>query len=166
MQYTDKLDDLEARFEELTRQMADPDVISDSERYRKVTKAQSELGEIVAKYREWKKVAQRPRQAPAPCSRKPIPSCARWPQEEIAALEPAAGAARGGAEGPAAAQGSQRREERRARNPRRHRRRRGHPVRRRDLPHVLALRRSAAAGRWKSRRRASPASAASRKSSR
>ena len=57
MQYTDKLDGIEARFEELTRQMADPEVISDTDRYRKTAKQQSELSEIVAKYREWKKVA-------------------------------------------------------------------------------------------------------------
>jgi peptide chain release factor 1 len=55
MQYTDKLDGIEARFEELTRQMADPEVISDTDRYRKTAKQQSELSEIAGKYREWKK---------------------------------------------------------------------------------------------------------------
>lgn len=55
MQYTEKLDGIEARFEELTRQMADPELISDTDRYRKTAKQQSELGEVVAKYREWKK---------------------------------------------------------------------------------------------------------------
>ena len=57
MQYLDKLDGTEARFEELTRQMADPEIISDPELYRKTAKQQSELEEIVAKYREWKKVS-------------------------------------------------------------------------------------------------------------
>ncbi|HYP07836.1 MAG TPA: peptide chain release factor 1 [Bryobacteraceae bacterium] len=56
MQYTEKLDGIETRFEELTRQMADPEIISDNDRYRKTAKQQSELGEVVAKYREWKKV--------------------------------------------------------------------------------------------------------------
>jgi peptide chain release factor 1 len=56
MQYAEKLDGIEARFEDLTRQMADPELISDNDRYRKVAKQQSELGEVVAKYREWKKV--------------------------------------------------------------------------------------------------------------
>jgi len=54
MQYTQKLDDIEARFEALTGQMADPAVIADSELYRKTAKAHSELAEIVGKYREWK----------------------------------------------------------------------------------------------------------------
>src|SRR4028119_396082 len=57
MQYTEKLDGIESRFEELTRQMGDPELISDNDRYRKTAKQQSELGEVVAKYREWKKVS-------------------------------------------------------------------------------------------------------------
>lgn len=56
MQYLGKLDGLEARFEDLTRQMGDPEIINDNEKYRKTAKQQSELGEIVSKYREWKKV--------------------------------------------------------------------------------------------------------------
>lgn len=56
MQYRQKLDEIEARYENLTRQMADPAVIGDTDAYRKVTKQQAELGEIVSKYREWKKV--------------------------------------------------------------------------------------------------------------
>jgi peptide chain release factor 1 len=56
MQYQEKLDGIESRFEELTRQMAEPELISDNDRYRKVAKQQSELGDVVAKYREWKKV--------------------------------------------------------------------------------------------------------------
>ncbi|HET8547601.1 MAG TPA: peptide chain release factor 1 [Bryobacteraceae bacterium] len=57
MQYIQKLDEIERRSDDLTRQMADPAVIGDTERYRRVAKQQSELGEIVAKYREWKKVS-------------------------------------------------------------------------------------------------------------
>jgi peptide chain release factor 1 len=55
MQYRQKLDEIEARFEELTRQMADPSVIGDPDRYRKAAKAQSELAEVVARYRAWKR---------------------------------------------------------------------------------------------------------------
>jgi peptide chain release factor 1 len=54
MQYSQKLDDIEKRFEDLTRQMADPAVISDSENYRKTAKARSELEEVVNKYRDYK----------------------------------------------------------------------------------------------------------------
>ena len=58
MQYEQRLNEIEARYEDLTRQMADPAVISDSEQYRKVTKQQSDISEIVAKYREYKRARQ------------------------------------------------------------------------------------------------------------
>jgi peptide chain release factor 1 len=58
MQYSQKLDEMERRYEALTAQMADPAVINDSAQYRKVAKAQSELGEMVAKYRDWKTAHQ------------------------------------------------------------------------------------------------------------
>jgi protein subunit release factor A len=38
MQFTQKLDQLEERFDGLTQQMADPAVISDSAKYRAITK--------------------------------------------------------------------------------------------------------------------------------
>jgi protein subunit release factor A len=56
MQFRDRLDQTEVRFEELTRQLADPVVIGDSDQYRKAAKAHSELSEIVSLYREWKKL--------------------------------------------------------------------------------------------------------------
>ncbi|HYL39554.1 MAG TPA: peptide chain release factor 1 [Bryobacteraceae bacterium] len=56
MQYAQKLDEIEARFEELTRQMADPALIADGDGYRKTAKARSELEEVVGKYREYKQV--------------------------------------------------------------------------------------------------------------
>ncbi|MBI3681234.1 MAG: peptide chain release factor 1 [Acidobacteria bacterium] len=57
MQYLQKLDEIEARFESLTRQMADHEVISDPEQYRRTAKAHRDLDEIVTSYREWKKVS-------------------------------------------------------------------------------------------------------------
>src|SRR3954469_11007050 len=56
MQYVQRLDGIETRFEDLTRQMADPQIINDNDTYRKVSKQQSELGEVVSAYREWKKL--------------------------------------------------------------------------------------------------------------
>ena len=58
MEYQNKLDQLEARYEELTGQMADPAIIDDAERYRKIARAHRELDETVLKYREWKRVRQ------------------------------------------------------------------------------------------------------------
>jgi peptide chain release factor 1 len=54
MQYSERLDDIEKRFDSLTRQMADPAVIGDSDTYRKTAKARSELEESVNKYRDYK----------------------------------------------------------------------------------------------------------------
>jgi len=58
MQYTQKLDAMEARFEDLTRQMTDPAIIADSDLYRKTTKSRSEFEEVVTRYREWKRDTQ------------------------------------------------------------------------------------------------------------
>src|SRR6185312_2306152 len=55
MQYRQRLDEAENRYNELTAKMADPAVINDSEQYRKTAKQQSELTDIVAKYRDWRK---------------------------------------------------------------------------------------------------------------
>jgi peptide chain release factor 1 len=65
MQYLDRLDEAEARYDELTAKMADPAVVSDPEEYRKIAKAQRELAELVTKYREWKKKDQELRDAKA-----------------------------------------------------------------------------------------------------
>ena len=87
MQYRQKLDDIEARFEELTAQMADNDVISDSDRYRKVTKSQSELSEIVAKYREWKKSSANADEARLMLE-EADPELRKMAVDELAAMEP------------------------------------------------------------------------------
>ncbi len=54
MQYADKLEALETKFKELQAQMADPDVISDPEKYRKTAKSVSELEEVVTDFQDWK----------------------------------------------------------------------------------------------------------------
>jgi peptide chain release factor 1 len=50
----DRLDQLEARYEELTRALASPEIISDSAKYQKTAKAHSEIAPVVEKYREYK----------------------------------------------------------------------------------------------------------------
>src|SRR5271169_5373562 len=87
MQFVPKLDQLEKRFDELTRQMADPAVISDAGEYRKVTKAQSEIGDVVARYREWKKVEDSLAQARA-MLQEPDAELREMAQLEVAQLEP------------------------------------------------------------------------------
>ena len=63
MQYQEKLDQLEKHFEHLTEQMADPAVINDGAEYRKVAKAQSDLSDVITKYRDYKQSADELAQA-------------------------------------------------------------------------------------------------------
>ena len=87
MQFDQKLAQLEKRFDELTQQMADPAVISDGDKYRKVTKEQSELSEIVGKYREWKDVDDALSQARPMLQEKDLDLRA-MAEEEVTRLEP------------------------------------------------------------------------------
>jgi peptide chain release factor 1 len=87
MQYKDRLDEAEARFNELTERMADHAVINDSDLYRKTSKAQSELGELVGKYREWKRVDQELRDA-RPMLAESDPDMREMAQAEVTRLEP------------------------------------------------------------------------------
>jgi peptide chain release factor 1 len=52
----EKLDQIESRYDEMTQEISSPEVHADSARYQKLAKTHSELGEIVAKYREWKEI--------------------------------------------------------------------------------------------------------------
>jgi peptide chain release factor 1 len=52
----EKLDHIESRYDEMTQQLSSPDVHSDSARYQKLAKTHAEMGDMVAKYREWKEI--------------------------------------------------------------------------------------------------------------
>ena len=54
MQFSQRLNDIEAKFDAVTRQMADPAVIADGDAYRKIAKTRADLEEVVGKYREYK----------------------------------------------------------------------------------------------------------------
>ena len=53
-----KLEAVEKRYEELTRLISDPEVISKQNEWKNYMKEHAELSDIVAKYREYKKVKQ------------------------------------------------------------------------------------------------------------
>jgi len=52
----EKLRQIESRYDEMTSELSSPEVLADSARYQKLAKTHSELGEIVAKFREWKEI--------------------------------------------------------------------------------------------------------------
>src|SRR5580698_7140595 len=87
MEFLQKLEQLERRFEELNAQMADAAIISDPDQYRKIAKNHSELGEVVTKYREWKKAADSLAQARG-MLQDGDPELRAMAQEEIAGMEP------------------------------------------------------------------------------
>ena len=53
---SEKLDQLDARYQEMTRELSTPEVISDSARFQKLAKQHAELEEIVGKHREFKQL--------------------------------------------------------------------------------------------------------------
>ncbi len=57
--YEEKLQDIEKRYDELQRKIADQAVVTDVKQYRDTMKAISEIQEVVAKYRELKDVRKR-----------------------------------------------------------------------------------------------------------
>ena len=58
-----KLDQIEARYEELTQQLSSAEVLADSARYQKLARTHAELSGILAKYRGWKDIEKGLREA-------------------------------------------------------------------------------------------------------
>jgi len=53
---TEKLDQLDARYEEMTQQLSSAEIVNDSARLQKLAKQHSELEEIVSKHRQFKQI--------------------------------------------------------------------------------------------------------------
>lgn len=60
---TDKLNEIEKRFEQLSADMAVPEIIADADRYRKTTKTVFDLEDVVQTFRRWKDLTSRYDQA-------------------------------------------------------------------------------------------------------
>jgi peptide chain release factor 1 len=54
MQFSQKLSELENKYDELTAQLSSPEVLADPARYQRVAKSHSELHAVVEKFRQWK----------------------------------------------------------------------------------------------------------------
>ncbi len=54
----EKLAALEEKYDDLTQKLSDPSIISHQEKFREYGRSHSELADIVAKYREFKEIAQ------------------------------------------------------------------------------------------------------------
>jgi peptide chain release factor 1 len=52
----EKLNQIEARYDDLAQQLSSPEVLGDSARLQKLARAHAEMGAMVEKYREWKEI--------------------------------------------------------------------------------------------------------------
>ena len=135
----ERLDQIEARYEELTNALASPDIVNDSARYQKTAKAHSEIAPIVEKYREYKDLTRGIAESKAMLADEKDPEMRAYAQEELDKLQPRVAAIEEELKVLLLPKDPERREECHPRNSRRHRRRRSHALRRRNLPHVHAL---------------------------
>jgi peptide chain release factor 1 len=83
----DRLDQMEARYEDLGKQLSDPNIVSDQENYRKVSKQHRDMEPLVEKFREYRAVKNAIADAKAMLAESD-PEIRAMAQEELAALEP------------------------------------------------------------------------------
>src|SRR6202044_3753527 len=83
----ERLDQIEARYEELTQALASPDIVNDSARYQKTAKAHSEVAPIVEKYREYKDLTKGIAESKAMLADEKDPEMRAYAQEELDKLE-------------------------------------------------------------------------------
>ncbi|MBG0790117.1 MAG: peptide chain release factor 1 [Desulfovibrionaceae bacterium] len=53
-----KLEEIEVKYEQLEQELAQPDIFNDQERYKKVSKAHADLGEVVGVFRRYKEYSR------------------------------------------------------------------------------------------------------------
>src|SRR5437588_864094 len=82
-----RLEDIEARYEELSGEMASPGVASDPTRLRELGRSFSELEEIVLPYRKYKAMRREADEARTLAAQEPDPESARYFKEEAERAE-------------------------------------------------------------------------------
>jgi len=83
----ERLEQTEARYEELTQALTSPEIINDSARYQKTARAHSELVPVVEKYREYKDLKQGIAESKAMVASEQDAEMRAYAQEELAGLE-------------------------------------------------------------------------------
>jgi peptide chain release factor 1 len=83
----ERLDQIEARYEELTSALASPDIVNDSAKYQKTAKAHSEVAPIVEKYREYKDLTKGIADSKAMLIDEKDPEMRAYAQDELDKLE-------------------------------------------------------------------------------
>jgi peptide chain release factor 1 len=83
----ERLNQIEARYEELTSALASPDIVNDSARYQKTAKAHAEVAPIVEKYREYKDLTKGIAESKAMLADEKDPEMRAYAQDELTQLE-------------------------------------------------------------------------------
>ena len=83
----ERLDQIEARYEELTQALATPEVIHDSSKYQKTAKAHSDMTPVVEKYREYKDLKKGIAESRAVLADEKDAEMRAYAQEELTQLE-------------------------------------------------------------------------------
>src|SRR5215831_4317677 len=83
----ERLNQIESKYDELTRALASPEVIGDSSKYQKTAKAHSEISEIVEKYREYKDLLRGIQESKAMIAEESDAEMRQYAQEELTRLE-------------------------------------------------------------------------------
>ncbi|PYX97855.1 MAG: peptide chain release factor 1 [Acidobacteria bacterium] len=83
----ERLDQIEARYEELTQALASPEITSDSTKYQKTAKAHSDISPVVEKYREYKDLKKGIAESKTVLADEKDPEMRAYAQEELDKLE-------------------------------------------------------------------------------
>jgi len=83
----ERLDQIEARYEELTQALASPDIMTDSAKFQKTAKAHSEISPMVERYREYKDLKKGIAESRAMLADEKDPEMRAYAQEELDKLE-------------------------------------------------------------------------------
>src|ERR1700744_1694619 len=82
----ERLNQIEAKYDELNKALSSPEGIGDSSRYQKTAKAHSEVAEIVEKYREYKDLNRGIEESKAMVAEETDPELRTYAQEELTRL--------------------------------------------------------------------------------
>jgi peptide chain release factor 1 len=88
MKMIDKLESIQFRYLNLEEQLADPNVIADPERYRKIGKEYADLKPIVAAFNEYRELHGNIETARAMAAREEDPELRQMARQELETLEP------------------------------------------------------------------------------
>ena len=83
----ERLNQIEAKYEELNKALASPEVIADSSKYQKTAKAHSDLTEIVERYREYKDLQRGIQESKTIIADESDAELREYAQEELARLD-------------------------------------------------------------------------------